>query len=374
MPETTDTSLYIGLISGTSMDGVDCALVSVDGALGVPCLRASYSHRMPDELTEALLRAAARPDLRYTEWCELDTAVGAEFAIAANALLSREQVQPDRIRALGSHGQTLFHQPDGRHPNSLQIGNPNVITARTGIATVADLRRRDMADGGQGAPLLPALHQRLFADAYRSRGILNLGGIANLTVLPAATEAPTAGFDTGPANTLLDRWCELHTGSPFDAGGQYAAQGEVLPELLSTLMAEPYLARAAPKSTGTEYFNLQWLRTLSPDIERYEPADVQRTLTRFTAASVSEAAARYPLDEMWVVGGGRHNRLLVQDLEDRSGLAIRDPASLGVDGDNLEAMAFAWFAHCHLEGIAIMPTGLTGARRSCVLGALYPAG
>lgn len=373
MPGTTDANLYVGLISGTSMDGVDCALVSVEHADGMPALRAGYTHALPADLTASLRQAAAGKALPFATWCELDTAVGQQFADATKALLEQAQVGARDVRAVGSHGQTLFHHPDGTHPNSLQIGNPNIIAAQTGIDTVADLRRRDMADGGQGAPLLPALHQRLFADAERSRGVLNLGGIANLTVLPAGAKAPAAGFDTGPANALMDRWCELHTGEPFDLDGRFGRTGVVVDPLLAKLMSEPYLSREAPKSTGTEYFNLAWLRTRAPEVDKLEPADVQRTLTRYTAMTASEAAAPYALDELWVVGGGRLNSLLMQDLAESTAMSVNDGDQLGVDGDHLEAMAFAWFAHCHLERISVIPPRLTGARSTSVLGALYPA-
>ena len=365
--------LYVGLMSGTSMDGVDAALVEVDDANSTPRLRAVHTEPMDAKLHERLEQVVHAESIKFVELCELDTAIGRIFATATGALLSQSHVSAATVRAIGSHGQTIYHHPFVNDSNSLQIGNPNIIAELTGITTIADVRRRDMAAGGQGAPLLPALHQRLFAHPTRTRGVLNVGGISNLTVLPAGTAQPSAGFDTGPGNTLMDGWIRKSRQMPMDRDGMWAAQGQVNESLLAKLTSDPYFNRALPKSTGVEYFNLDWLYRQCGNLDHLPAADVQRTLARLTAVTVASAAAQFSLNELWIVGGGSHNPLLLNDIRALMPCPTASAHELGIDVDNLEAMAFAWFAHCHLEQIPVMPTGLTGARHPTVLGACYPA-
>lgn len=363
---------YVGLMSGTSIDAVDAALVRMVSIDAVPQLVASHSHSYPAALAHDLRRLSKAASISYVELCEVDTAVGREFALATLALLANNDLPGNAIRAIGSHGQTLFHHPHGENANTIQIGNPNVIAQMTKIATVADLRRRDIAAGGQGAPLLPALHQRLFADRTHTRGVLNLGGIANLTVLPAGCDKPNAGFDTGPANTLLDAWIQRTLGETYDKCGAWAETGIINKALLACLCADPYLHAKPPKSTGVDYFNLDWLFKQSKAVASLPPADVQRTLTRFSAVAAIDAARPFELTEMWAVGGGCHNALLMQDLSELADYPVNSAAELGVDIDSLEALAFGWFAHTHLEHIPVMPKGVTGEHEPVVLGALYP--
>ena len=307
----------------------------------------------------------------YVDLCELDTAVAQAFAEAALELIERHACLDDII-AIGSHGQTLFHHPNGEYANSLQIGNPSVIAQRTGIDTVADFRRADIACGGQGAPLLPALHQQLFGHATATRAVLNLGGIANLTVLPANTSVPSLGFDTGPANTLLDAWTLKCLGKRMDQDAEWSQGGQILAAPLAAMLADPYFALAPPKSTGVEYFNLHWLEDVVADLGRLDERDVARTLVRLSALTAANATNATQADELFVVGGGAHNPLLMRDLKECSQARVTPARDAGVDVDHLEAMAFAWFASYHLERRGAIAPALTGAHRAVVLGGLYP--
>ncbi len=271
-------------------------------------------------------------------------------------------------RAIGSHGQTVRHRPEDASPFTLQIGDPSRIAEITGITTVADFRRRDMAAGGEAAPLVPPFHARIFASDAENRAIVNIGGIGNITVLE-----PLSGFDTGPGNALLDAWCEAHTGRHYDAEGAWAAGGSVIPELLRTLRADPYLQRPPPKSTGKERYNLDWLHSML-DFE-FDPRDVQRTLVEFTAGSIVDALNRWApsVQRLLVCGGGRLNLLLTERLSVLAGRPVQTTDEHGWNGDAIEAAAFAWLAHRRLieaPGNAPEVTGASGPR---ILGGVYVA-
>lgn len=364
--------LFIGLISGTSVDGIDAALVRCDGA-AVPELVAGLTHPYPTFLTARLKKAMHDTRIDFVELCELDTAVAESFACAALEIGARAPAGED-IVAIGSHGQTLFHHPYAKYPNSLQIGNPSVIAQRTGIDTVADFRRADIAQGGQGAPLLPALHQQLFGHPSTTRAVLNLGGIANLTLLPAGTIAPSLGFDTGPANTLLDAWVSQCLGLPMDEGAQWARGGQVIASVRDVLLGDPYFSQAPPKSTGVEYFNLAWLHRTVPTLGQHDARDIARTLVQVSALSAAHAANETDAKELYVVGGGAHNPLLMSELDEYCRAQVKPAHAAGVDVDYLEGMAFAWFAKCHLERYTVMSPTLTGANQPVILGGLYPGG
>lgn len=291
---------WLGLMSGTSMDSVDAVLVSFrDGQVE---MHGSHAQSYPTDLRQRLLLASqnqATPD----DLGELDTRVGQLFASAAQAVIAKAGLAPEQIRAIGSHGQTLRHQPTGSAPFSLQIGNPAIIAEACGILTVADFRRRDVAAGGQGAPLVPAFHQAFFGSRSENRCILNLGGIANITWLPADVHATVFGFDTGPANALLDAWCQHQTGRAYDADGHWAAEGTVDEALLEDMLSDAYFDRPAPKSTGKERFNLDWLKTVLTRHPGLAPEDVQRTLLELTAQSIARqlpgAGGRYRVCLRW---------------------------------------------------------------------------
>jgi anhydro-N-acetylmuramic acid kinase len=358
--------LYIGLLSGTSVDGIDAALVEFDdGALKV---RAASITPFEPELRDELLGLMAgryRGDA-IDDLGRLDRAVGQAFADAALALLAQAGVEPRAVRAIGSHGQTVRHRPPAF---TLQIGDPNTLATRTGIPVVGDLRRKDVALGGQGAPLVPAFHAAVFGSRDEDRAIVNLGGIANLTVISRA--GSVAGSDVGPGNALLDAWCQRHTGRSFDAAGVWGASGQVDARLLDALRSEPFFVRPAPKSTGRELFSLAWLdhhlcaRVLAP-------VDVQATLIELTATTIADAVRAARVARTYLCGGGAHNRALVDRLAaGMPGVQVRTTAELGLDVDHVEAAAFAWLARESLAGRPGNLPQVTGASRAALLGGLW---
>ena len=371
-PVDGEPALYIGLISGTSADGIDAALVRFEH--DQPQLVHALTHAWPDTLRTQILRLAQdETTLDLDAFGRLDIAVGQTFADAVDALLAQSGTPASSVHAVGSHGQTIRHRPSGEHPFTLQIGNASVIAERCGIDVVADLRSADVAAGGQGAPLLPAVHAMLLNAAGRTRVVLNLGGIANITVL--AADGRVFGFDTGPANGLMDAWCLRHRGEAFDRDGAFAASGRVDEALLSTLLDDPYFALPPPKSTGREHFHLGWLDARLHSASA-SPADVQATLLELTARSIAAAIDTHASDaeDVLVCGGGVHNRVLVQRLSELlHPRVLGSTAEYGVDPDYLEATAFAWLARQRLLGLpGNLPT-VTGARGPRVLGAVHLA-
>nr|WP_250887435.1 MULTISPECIES: anhydro-N-acetylmuramic acid kinase [unclassified Rhodanobacter] len=360
------------MISGTSADSIDSVLVSF--SRGVPQLLASHAHPWPTALRERMLALAqGETALDLDTFGRLDVEIGHGFADAALQLLEHSGTPATAVRAIGSHGQTLRHRPTGTYPFTLQLGDPSVIAERCSIDVVADFRRADIAAGGQGAPLLPALHAMLLARPGHARVVLNLGGIANITVLGA--DGRVLGFDTGPANGLLDAWCLRQRGEPFDRDGAYAASGRPDAGLLDALLADPYFALPPPKSTGREHFHLAWLATRAP-FAALDPADVQATLLELTARSVAMAIAQHAPDaeEVLTCGGGVHNGALMRRLgELLAPRALLSTSRYGIDPDFLEATAFAWLARQRLLGLPGNLPAVTGARGPRVLGAIYSA-
>jgi anhydro-N-acetylmuramic acid kinase len=364
--------LYLGLISGTSADGIDVALASFDPA---PQLHAALTQPYADVLRRRILDLAqGNGRVALDELGTLDVEIARAFASAANALLARERITPDAVLALGSHGQTARHGPLQSPPYTLQLGDPNVIAEQTGIATVADFRRRDVAAGGQGAPLAPAFHAAMLPHDGRARVVLNLGGIANMTLLPSAAAEPVLGFDTGPASCLLDAWAQQHLGTAFDAEGAFAARGNVSVELLARLLSDSYFSVPPPKSTGREVFHLTWLQRHLQEFA-IAPADVQATLVALTARSIADAMRTYARDasELLVCGGGVHNPVLMRAIAaELSPVPVMSTATRGIDPDFVEAMLFAWLARERLAGraVALLPA-VTGAHGARVLGGVY---
>lgn len=357
--------LCIGLISGTSVDGIDAALLRIDDQQ--ISLLGQRSHPYPDGLRRQLLQLPDRPRLSLSELGQIDNAVASCFAEAALRLLGELEIDTTEIDAIGSHGQNIWHEPNRQL--TMQIGNPSLIAARTGITTVADFRRKDVALGGQGAPLAPAFHQALFAHEGETIGVLNIGGIANLSLIAGER---VIGFDTGPGNALMDAWHARHKGSDYDANGDWAGSGQVDDRLLTRLMADPYLDQQPPKSTGREHYNLAWLDDQLDGSEAAE--DVQRTLLEFTAASIADAvsATRQDYARIAVCGGGAHNVLLMQRLAEHLPCPVDTTDKLGFPGDWIEAGAFAWFAARTLQGLPASRCSVTGAQRDAVLGGIYP--
>ena len=361
----SESSLYIGLMSGTSMDGIDAALVDFSSA--TPSIVKTASINWAPTLKEKLSTAAAGGFLTANQWGELDSEVGQAFADAALEVSQGVKA----IAAIGSHGQTVAHQPKGKNGFSVQLGNANIIAEKTGITTVADFRGRDIAAGGQGAPLVPPFHAAIFGDAEKHRAIVNIGGIANITSLPASGNN-IIGFDTGPGNHLMDKWIALHQGVPFDQAGQWASTGKVIQDLLEQLLSDNYFSQAAPKSTGTDIFSLQWLNQHSP---HGAAEDVMATLLELTSQSIAKGieSLAIPVDEVFVCGGGVHNRALIDRLTDLLKAPVNSTAALGVDPDWVEAIAFAWLAKQTMEQQPGNLSSVTGASGQRILGAIYQA-
>ncbi|WP_432697510.1 anhydro-N-acetylmuramic acid kinase [Marinobacterium sp. YM272] len=365
-------AFYLGLMSGTSVDAVDAVLARFDPGFE---LIATQSTPIPDALKQLILELAGGAEDSIDRLGRLDIALADLFADAANQLIDRQGIARSEIAAIGSHGQTIRHRPELGF--TLQIGDPSRIAERTGIKTIADFRRRDMAAGGQGAPLVPAFHRSLFHSPDKDRVIINIGGMANLTSLPRDSQKATLGFDTGPGNVLMDEWINLHHSLPYDADGQWSASGQAIEPLLEKLLDEPFFRQPAPKSTGRELFSLQWLRQhLQTRTEKTRPEDVQTTLAELTARSICDAVNSLKLDspELYICGGGAHNRDLMQRICTHANSPMVSSTSvLGLDPDWVEAVAFAWLAWRTDSGLNGNLPSVTGASGERILGAIYPA-
>jgi len=361
--------LYLGLMSGTSMDAIDAVLVDFDTQ--PPRIRATSATPYAAELKRRITALMEDPQrVSLDEIGQVDVEVALAFAGAATALLGASGTSPSEVKAIGSHGQTLRHRVDLPTPFTWQVGDPNTLAEATGITVVADFRRRDLAAGGQGAPLVPVFHDQAFRSVAEDRAIVNIGGIANLTVLVRGR--PVFGFDTGPGNRLLDAWIHASRGLDFDRDGDWAGAGRCDAGLLARLLEEPYLRLAAPKSTGRELFNLDWLVAVLGE-RRCDPQDVQATLLEYTAQTVAAAVRRYaPEAAVYICGGGSHNPRLLQALAQHVQPArVSTTADLGLDPDYVEAIAFAWFARRTLAGATSSVASVTGARGARVLGGIY---
>ncbi len=368
----TQANLYIGLISGTSVDGVDCVLVEFDGKR--PNLIASLFKPSSAKLRERILHLCDGEEITLKMLGQTDTSIGHFFADAATELLEVAKVPASAVRAIGSHGQTVWHQPDGRYPFTMQLGNPNIIAQQTGITVVGDMRGRDMAAGGEGAPLAPLLHRNVFHSQNVDRAVINIGGISNLTVLPR--EGACTAFDTGPGNVLMDYWIDKHRQQRYDKDGAWAASGQFNLGLLNALLDEPYFSRPLPKSTGRELFNGRWLESrLGRGGMEIPAADVQATLLTLTVTTIVRDLTRYCApQEIYVCGGGAHNKTLMSELSKvASDISVTSTASLGVDPDWVEAIAFAWMAQQTVNGEKIDTSAFTGAREPVFLGGIYQA-
>ena len=360
---------FLGLISGTSADGVDVALVEFDPQ---PRISAAATYPYPEALRDRILGLARHaPSVALDELGTLDVAIARHFADSANALLARAGVDVNAITALGSHGQTVRHKPLGEFPFTMQLGDPSVIAELTGITTIADFRRADIAAGGQGAPLAPAFHSAAMANGNH-RALLNLGGIANVTVFD--DDGDVLGFDTGPANCLMDAWAVRHLGQPRDEGGAWALHGILNEALLSRLLDDPYFALPAPKSTGREQFNLDWLEQRL--VDGVSTVDVQATLLALSVQTIATAIRNNgpAVDEVLGCGGGVHNAALMAALADElAPIKVGSTADIGIDPDFVEAAAFAWLARERLHGRPGNLPSVTGARAPRLLGAIFAA-
>ena len=362
---------FIGVMSGTSLDGVDVVLAAINE--NIVAQQASLSYPIPVNLKEDILAICQGQQLTLSQLGRLDTRLGRLFSDAVLALMRQQNLQPEDIVAIGCHGQTVWHEPTGDAPHTMQIGDNNQIAAHTGVTVVGDFRRRDMALGGQGAPLVPAFHQALLAHPVERRMVLNIGGIANLSLLVPGQ--PVRGYDTGPGNMLMDAWIRRQCGKPYDKDAQWASEGKVLLPLLQDMLSDPWFALPAPKSTGREYFNYGWLEKHLARYANLRGQDVQATLTELTAVTISEQVLLSGgCERLLVCGGGARNPLLMARLAALlPGTEVTTTDDAGISGDDMEALAFAWLAWRTLAGLPGNLPSVTGASEATILGAIYPA-
>ena len=362
---------FIGLISGTSMDAVDCALVEYSNELLTLIDYQQYPIKQEIHVELKSINKTSTIEIVTRQ----DVILGKLFANAALDIIRKCRLEPEQIAAIGCHGQTILHHSEQPDATSLQIGDPNIINELTGIPTVADFRRMDLAAGGEGAPLAPILHALILRDQTEDRVVLNIGGMANITVLPSDPALSITGFDTGPGNVLMDEWVNQHLHQPMDTDGLWAASGKVDISFLNTLMADNYFKLQPPKSTGRDYFNLEWLtgkileygQTLSPE-------DVQASVTELTTQTVTDAIKNYAghIQTIIVCGGGAHNSFLIKSLQKHlPDCTIASSKEYGIDPDAIEAMTFALLAQRRLNNLPGNIPTVTGANHECVLGAIY---
>ncbi|WP_229359898.1 anhydro-N-acetylmuramic acid kinase [Ferrimonas aestuarii] len=370
------SQLYIGIMSGTSVDGIDVALVEIiDG-----CTRLLHAIEVAfaPKVRQQILALCADQHTSLSALGQLGVTLGRAYGSAVNQLMAERSLKPEQIRAIGCHGQTLFHAPTGSAPFSMQLVNPHELAATTGITTITDFRGMDIALGGQGAPLVPLFHRSLMAESHDDETLVfaNIGGMANLSVL-----APEfLGFDSGPGNVLLDAWSMHCLGQSFDKDGRLAQQGQVNSQLLSRLLAEPYFAQPAPKSTGRELFSLSWLQQKLDEYrtdhdDELSDADVMATLVALTASTLTEPLQGYPAGRLLLCGGGTRNPALMAALKQAlPHWQLQTTTEAGIDSDAMEAMAFAWLAHRCLNRLPATEPSLTGARHSEVAGCITQVG
>jgi len=363
-------------MSGTSLDGIDVALTSLSES-GTFQLVTAHTFPFPEALHCKLQCLIVNQASKLQDLGEIDIALGKLIGLSINKLLVAQQLSAKEITAVGSHGQTIFHSPYGEFPFSLQIGNANLIAEITGITTIADFRQRDIAAGGQGAPLVPAFHQALFSTPHEDRVIVNIGGLSNLTLLPASSDESVIGFDTGPGNVLLDYWTKQQLNKPYDHSGKWAASGKCNDEVLRHLLDEAFFKQSIPKSTGRELFNQQWCEAkLAHYLQETPVADIQATLAELTAQTITNDITTYSKSNssVFICGGGAHNDYLMSRLRVlMSNKNISTTTDLGIHPDWVEACAFAWLAYRTISNKAGNLPSVTGAKHPVVLGAIYPA-
>lgn len=359
------SELYIGVMSGTSLDAVDIALCEIKDESFE--LLHSDEYPFDEELKSDILSAINEPVTLKTVG-ELDTRLGKLFANAISTFILDKKINKHSIKAIGLHGQTLWHEPNSEYPFSMQLGNANIITTQTGVSVVSDFRQKDIAHGGQGAPFAPAFHQYLFSRLEGNIAVLNIGGIANLSLL----NDKLVGYDTGCGNVLMDYWISHNNSVPYDKDGEWAKSGSVHGGLLKQMLDEPYFSLHAPKSTGRELFNEKWLQNKLEDFKHVNGEDVQATLLELTTLSISNEVKKTSTDLLIVCGGGVKNTQLMKRLQaELNGVEVVSSDECGVSSAFMEAMAFAWLAYKRVHKEIVKLKSVTGARQNSILGCIY---
>jgi anhydro-N-acetylmuramic acid kinase len=363
--------IYIGLMSGTSLDGIDIAIVDFNCKPPKALLSETYPYTAP--IKSRIRDITHDKDASIDKLCQLNIELGHVYASVVNESINKADLDRTQIRAIGNHGQTIRHCPDATFPYTLQLGDPNTLAVETGINTVTDFRGIDIALGGQGAPLAPAFHRSVFSSSTADRIIINIGGIANITYLPSNSAEKIIGFDTGPGNTLSDYWVGLHKNLAYDDAGQWAKSGQIIDELLSEMAdKESFFKQTAPKSTGTDHFNSTWLSDFN--ISNYSPNDIQATLVELTALSIADSISGLKKTSIacFVCGGGARNLHLIERIQKRLPTSlIQTTKQLGIDPDYVEAIAFAWLAKQRIDNKPGNIPSSTHANRLGILGGLY---
>jgi anhydro-N-acetylmuramic acid kinase len=362
-------SYYIGLLSGTSVDGIDVALFDIDESQIkiVETIEKAFSIELKQQI-QSLIKSQT---IQLRDYSKLDCQIATEFSIAVNLLLNKAQINAKDVTAVGSHGQTIFHQPTGNYKNTIQLGNPHLIAAQTGINVVSNFRNLDMALDGQGAPLAPIIHEKLFKQDNKNIALLNLGGIANISFI-GKDFAKIIGFDTGPANCLMDEWISIHKRQAFDKDGAWAGSGKLNKQLLQQMLADPYFQKKAPKSTGREYFNINWFENFKEQFQQTSAVDIQTTLAHLVAASVAESikTQSYVIDEIIVMGGGAYNSTLISLINKYSNINTLTSNSYGYDVNWIEATLFAYLAYLRVNLKPLNLNSITGSRSQLLVGDL----
>jgi len=358
--------LYLGVMSGTSLDGIDIALCEIDERNCT--LLTSSEYKFPKQLKEEILQLITTPVL-LGQIGECDSKLGLLFAESINDFLQKKNLHAKDIRAIGVHGQTLWHEPDTSYPFSMQLGNPNIVAAKTNITTVADFRRMDIANGGQGAPFAPAFHQFLFAQVEGNIAVVNIGGMANISLLFGEFQ----GWDVGCGNVLMDFWMQKTQHKEYDEAGAFAKRAKADEKLLAKMLEDAYFKKQPPKSTGREYFNKKWLEKQLQGFGHLSNAQIQRTLLELTATSIARDVNTTKTTKLIVCGGGTKNSFLMQRLQELCHAKVLASDALGISSDFLEAMAFAWFAKKRIHKEALELSTITGSRKNSIAGAVYEA-
>jgi len=351
-------------MSGTSLDGVDLVLCEITSEY---CKLISSLEIPFDATIKHDILTMIQGSTSLEKVGEMDHRLGLMFADAVNLLIDTYELDREEINAIGSHGQTMWHAPDGVYPFSMQLGDPNIMTAQTGIKVIADFRRKDIALGAQGAPFAPAFHRVLFQNLNAGAAVVNIGGMANMTLL----DDPFLGYDTGPGNVLMDLWTVQHKAKAFDRDGLWAKSGSVSQELLNDLLSDPYFIKAAPKSTGRELFNSSWLSERVKKHPNLKAEDIQATLLELTVKSIVNEIKKYALDLLLICGGGAKNSLLMQRLQAELKIKVATTDEYGVSSDSMEAMAFAWLAYKRVHREHVDLKTVTGATKNAILGGIY---